>query len=251
MTTEQTEGRITTQELLFTLQEAEEVDPLLDRLSPQMEAPTFPQQLFQYMEERGLTVTRLSELAMLSRSFMYQLCSGDRAPGRDIVLRLALVLELSVDETQRLLRTAQKGALYPRVRRDAVLIFCLNRSRGLCGTLERLHGQRPPVVHGDVRLESVIRTPAGECVLTSLGAARQGDPRSDVYALGAVLHELASGEARLEEGTVPSALRAVVDGCVRPSLEERYAGAGEVERALTRAGRPWGRFFPRGGRPCK
>lgn len=121
----------------------------------------------------------------------------------------------------------------------------------LCRTLERLHGQRPPVVHGDVGLESVIRTPAGECVLTSLGAARQGDPRSDVYALGAVLHELASGEARLEEGTVPSALRAVVDGCVRPGLEERYAGAGEVERALTRAGRPWGRFFPRGGRPCK
>ena len=143
MTTEQTEGRITTQELLFTLQEAEEVDPLLDRLSPQMEAPTFPQQLFQYMEERGLTVTRLSELAMLSRSFTYQLCSGDRAPGRDIVLRLALVLELSVDETQRLLRTAQKGALYPHVRRDAVLIFCLNRSRGLCEADELLtsHGE--------------------------------------------------------------------------------------------------------------
>jgi hypothetical protein len=30
-------------------------------------------------------------------------------------------------ETQRLLAVSQRGALYPRVRRDAAIIFCLNR----------------------------------------------------------------------------------------------------------------------------
>ena len=54
-----------------------------------------------------------------------------RAPGRDIVLRLALVLALTPEETQRLLRAAQRGALYPRVRRDAAVIFCLNRGLSL------------------------------------------------------------------------------------------------------------------------
>ena len=143
MTSEETMSRITTQELLMILQEAEAVEPLLGGLASQMDAPAFSEQLFQYMEERGLTVTKLSELAMLSRSFMYQLCSGDRAPGRDIVLRLALVLELGVAEAQNLLRSAQKGALYPRVRRDAILIFCLNRKKGLAEADELLsvHGE--------------------------------------------------------------------------------------------------------------
>lgn len=143
MTSENTANRVSTQELLLILQEAETVDPLLDELSPQLSAATFPDQMFRYMEERGLTVSKLSEMAMLSRSFMYQLCSGDRAPGRDIVLRLALVLELTVDETQQLLRTAQKGILYPRVRRDAIVIFCLNRKKGVCEADELLtsHGE--------------------------------------------------------------------------------------------------------------
>lgn len=138
-----TASRVSTQELLLILQEAEAVDPLLDELSPQMTAPTFPDRIFRYMEERGLTISRLSEMAMLSRSFMYQLCSGDRAPGRDIVLRLALVLRLTVGETQQLLRIAQKGILYPRVRRDAIVIFGLNRQKGVCETDELLtsHGE--------------------------------------------------------------------------------------------------------------
>ena len=142
MTSEETMSRITTQELLMILQEAEAVEPLLDGLASQMDAPAFSEQLFQYMEERGLTVTKLSELAMLSRSFMYQLCSGISS-GRDIVLRLALVLELGVAEAQNLLRSAQKGALYPRVRRDAILIFCLNRKKGLAEADELLsvHGE--------------------------------------------------------------------------------------------------------------
>lgn len=143
MTSENTARRIDTQDLLLILQEAEAVDPLLDALSSQLNPLSFPAQLHLYMEERGLTVSKLSEIAMLSRSFTYQLCSGDRVPGRDIVLRLALALVLTVDETQQLLRAAQKGVLYPRVRRDAIIIFCLNRKKGIYEADELLtsHGE--------------------------------------------------------------------------------------------------------------
>lgn len=145
MTSENTASRISTQELLRILQEAEELNPLLDDLSPQLNVPAFHDQLSLYMEERGLTVSKFSQASMLSRSFMYQLCSGERTPGRDIVLRLALVLELGVSEAQRLLRIAQKGTLYPRVRRDAIFIFCLSRKKGIYETDELLtsHNELP------------------------------------------------------------------------------------------------------------
>lgn len=143
MKSEQTASRVNTQELLLILQEAEAIEPILNEFSEQMNSPSFSSQLMMCMEERGLTVSKLSEAAMLSRSFTYQLCSGDRVPGRDIVLRLALALGLTVDEAQQLLRTAQKGSLYPRVQRDAIIIFCLSHKNGIYETDELLtsHGE--------------------------------------------------------------------------------------------------------------
>lgn len=127
-----------TEEILGILERSRTLTSALKALDGDMEAPTFTQCLSQYMRERDLNATQLSEAALLSRSFTYQLCNGERRPGRDIILRLALVLELSVDETQALLRTAQRGALYPRVMRDAVILFALHEHMGILATDEQL-----------------------------------------------------------------------------------------------------------------
>lgn len=130
--------RLCTQDLMLILEQAEELPAALEEISGGLTAPGFPAYLTQLMERKKVTTAQLSELALLSRSFTYQLCGGVRAPSRDIVLRLALVLELTVDEAQRLLRSAQRGALYPRVRRDAIMIFCLNQRLNLLETDELL-----------------------------------------------------------------------------------------------------------------
>lgn len=117
---------------------APQLTRFLEEQSDSMQPLTFSQHLAVLMEERGLTPAKLGELTLLSRSFAYQLCNGVRAPGRDVVLRLALVLKLDPDETQRLLRTACRGTLYPRVRRDAVFIFALRQGLSLFDTNELL-----------------------------------------------------------------------------------------------------------------
>ena len=130
-----------TDELLGILEQSRNLTSALKTLDGDMETPAFTQCLARYMEERGLNAAQLSDAALLSRSFTYQLCSGERRPSRDIILRLALVLELSVAETQALLRTAQRGALYPRVMRDAVIIFALQNKMGVMATDEQLLSQ--------------------------------------------------------------------------------------------------------------
>lgn len=117
--------RRTTEELLSILNSSEHLPQTLEELSDDFTAPPFTQLLAQYMAQQQLNAAKLSELCLMSRSFTYQLCDGRRAPSRDIVLRLALVLRLSVQDAQRFLCSAQRGMLYPRVRRDAVLIFAL------------------------------------------------------------------------------------------------------------------------------
>lgn len=128
----------TTQELQGLLDTVPQLEQFLEEQADSLQPPSFSQHLALLMEERGLTPAKLGELALLSRSFAYQLCSSVRVPGRDVVLRLALVLKLSPEETQRLLRTACRGALYPRVRRDAVFLFALRQKLGLFDTNELL-----------------------------------------------------------------------------------------------------------------
>ena len=88
---------------------------------------TFPQVLRDILEQAGLSASEWMAAASISKSYGYQILRGERTPGRDILLRTALVLRLSLKETQRLLTVGGCASLYPRVRRDAAVIFALNR----------------------------------------------------------------------------------------------------------------------------
>lgn len=76
--------------------------------------------------------------ADISKSYGYQVLRGERIPGRDILLRTALFLKLNLKETQRLLAVGGCGALYPKIRRDAAVIFALNQKMSLLETEDLL-----------------------------------------------------------------------------------------------------------------
>ena len=75
---------------------------------------------------------------MLSQSFAYQVFSGIRKPGRNALISLAIALHLDAEKVQRLLVVAQKGELYPRVRRDAAILFAIEHGYTLEKTEELL-----------------------------------------------------------------------------------------------------------------
>lgn len=92
---------------------------------------TLQQHLQELLERHEMSIPDLIVKTILSKSFVYQVFSGKRKPGRDILLRMAFAMHLSVKETQRLFLIAGKGALYPKVRRDAIIIFCLEKGMSL------------------------------------------------------------------------------------------------------------------------
>ena len=105
----------------------------------QKEKPTTCSQLLlELLEGAGLTAPEWMAAADVSKSYGYQILRGERVPGRDLLLRTALSLGLSLKETQRLLAVGGCGALYPRVRRDAAVIFALNQKMTLLQAEELL-----------------------------------------------------------------------------------------------------------------
>lgn len=78
-------------------------------------------------EVRKLSNRELITGSGIERTYYYQILNGTRQPGRDKVLLLCLAAKLTLAETQRALEVSNLGVLYPRRRRDAIIIFALNR----------------------------------------------------------------------------------------------------------------------------
>lgn len=67
----------------------------------------------------------------LDRSYGYQLLNGNRKPSREILIRTAILFHFDLEETQRLLKIGKREILYPRVRKDAIAIFAIEKQLSL------------------------------------------------------------------------------------------------------------------------
>lgn len=83
------------------------------------------------LDKKGLKRAAVIKAAGLNETFGYQIFKGERQGSRNKMLQLAFAMGLSLQETNRLLQAAHTNALYPKDRRDAIIIFCLDRGYSL------------------------------------------------------------------------------------------------------------------------
>lgn len=130
--------------------------------------------------------------------------------------------------------------------------------------LSALHGHRPPLIHGDLEPDHVVRDESGALHLISLAAPKvaagagwrgavhsefaapealmgEPNPRSDYYALGGVLAFLVLGETppvgvplrdALRQRGVPASFVEVYERLLDPLVEHRYQDLEQVSEAL-------------------
>ena len=76
--------------------------------------------------DRNWSIADLQRKSCIARTYMYQIMDGTRNPGRDKVVCIALALELDITDTLRMLKMSNNPVLYPKNRRDAILIYAIN-----------------------------------------------------------------------------------------------------------------------------
>lgn len=101
---------------------------LSDLLSKLNDVETsFPQFLTSICTQKNIDKKVLLNEADLSRSYYYDIINGRKTPTRDTLLKIAFVLSLTREETDKALKLTFNGALYPKNIRDATIIFCINK----------------------------------------------------------------------------------------------------------------------------
>ena len=114
-----------TDQLLDMLQGTRSLQPFLDDHEIDFLSLNLPQYLSLLLERHQLSKQDVLTASNLDRSLAYQIFSGYRNPSRNALISIAIGMHLSLPETQRLLKIAQRGELYPKNRRDAAILFAI------------------------------------------------------------------------------------------------------------------------------
>lgn len=87
--------------------------------------------LNQLFKKCGLSKAALAKRSGMSDIYLHQIFSGRRNPSRSRLLCLCIGLGASLDETQELLKLCGLAQLYPKLRRDAIIIYGLTHRLSL------------------------------------------------------------------------------------------------------------------------
>lgn len=127
-----------TEELLQELLSADSLEAVASSKDLKLGERSLSDYLQQLLLEKNLERIDVVHAAGLNETFGYQIFMGTRGASRNKILQLSFAMKLSLRETNRLLQFANTNQLYCKNRRDAIIIFCLNKGCSLQTANEEL-----------------------------------------------------------------------------------------------------------------
>ena len=123
-----------TETLAKELRKAFQIEGFLTENRDEFINKSLKEHLEKLLAQKGISKADVIKNADIDRCYGYQIFSGNKNPSRDKMLALSFGFGLNLDETQRLLKIAETGELYPRVKRDSIIMFCINKQMPLIET---------------------------------------------------------------------------------------------------------------------
>lgn len=116
-----------TEELTNELKNSDNINEYVNDNKSELTNMALSQYLENLLISKDLTKSKVIAKSNLSRTYAYQIFDGKKNPTRDKLVALCFGFQLSVDETQRVLKIAKLPILYPRLKRDSLILFALQK----------------------------------------------------------------------------------------------------------------------------
>lgn len=119
-----------TDELLKELDNTSDINQYLSTNRDELIEQNVAKYLNELLEKKeNLTKSKIIKSTSLSESYIYDIFRGEKSnPSRNKLLQIAFAMSLDLETTQKLLKIAKVGILYPRIKRDSIIIFALNKN---------------------------------------------------------------------------------------------------------------------------
>lgn len=117
----------TTDELNHEIKAAADVEDYLKTNKNNMIKCDLSEHLNMLLSQKKVSKADVVRGSLLDRAYVYQIFSGERTPSRDKLIALAFGMCLTDDETQKMLKLSCNRELYARDKRDALILFALQR----------------------------------------------------------------------------------------------------------------------------
>ena len=137
---------VTTYTLLKRLQHGDYIQKTLQENEDAFLNATISEYLTKLCQDKDVLPSKVIKKAQIDRTYGYQIFNGTRTPSRDKIIMLAFGFSLSLEETQKLLKVAQKSVLYPKIKRDAVCIFAISKHMNVMQLQELLSSVDLPLL---------------------------------------------------------------------------------------------------------
>lgn len=125
---------ISTEELERLLKNTSDISSTVEKYKESMVELQCSECIKIIIAQSGKSNSSILRQLNLSSSYFYEIINGKKAPSRDVFLQVLIATKSGLDQSQIYLKECGYRQLYPRSRRDAIMIYALSNNKNLIET---------------------------------------------------------------------------------------------------------------------
>lgn len=136
-----------TEELAHEIKSVTDIDDYLNANNDNLLTLSLSEYLNTLLSQKKIRKADVIRGSLLSRAYVYKIFAGEKIPSRDKLIALAFGLGLSDSETQKMLKISGNLELYARNKRDALLLFALQKHKSILEVNELLYDHQLTILN--------------------------------------------------------------------------------------------------------
>ena len=131
-----------TSDLLKELNSTSNIDSYLKDNENYIINQTLCKYLSELIESKQLSKSEIIRKSDINEIYAYQIFSGKRFPSRNKLIRICIGAEFTLEEINNVMTVAEFSPLYPKIKRDSIIIFGIRNEKSILQINELLYSHQ-------------------------------------------------------------------------------------------------------------